>query len=51
MEFFRQEYWNDLAFPPPDDVPDPGIEIASLALAGGLFTTEPQGSPFKGYLV
>ena len=46
--FPRQEYWSGLLFPPPGDLPDPGIEPASLALAGGFFTTEPPGKPF-GY--
>ena len=27
----------------PGDIPDPGIEPSSPALAGGLFTTEPPG--------
>ena len=26
MEFFRQEYWSGLPFPPPGDLPDLGIE-------------------------
>ena len=42
MGFSRQEYWSGLAFPPPEDLPDPGIEAASHtppALAGGFFTT------------
>ena len=42
--FTRQEYWNGLPFPPPEGLPDPGIEPTSpvsLALAGGFFTTEP----------
>ena len=26
MEFSRQEYWSGLPFPPPGDLPDPGIE-------------------------
>ena len=26
MEFPRQEYWGGLPFPPPEDLPDPGIE-------------------------
>ena len=37
-----QEYWSGLPCPPPGDLPDPGIQLASLmfpALAGGLFTT------------
>ena len=29
--FPRQEYWSGLPFPPPGDLPDPGIELASLA--------------------
>ena len=48
MRFSRQEYWSVLPFPPPGDLPDPGIEPASLAspaLAGGFFTTEPPGEP------
>ena len=42
MGFSRQEHWSGLPFPPPGDLPDPGIEPASLAapvLAGGFFTT------------
>ena len=41
-ELSRQEYWNGLPFPPPRDLPNPGMEPASLvspALAGGFFTT------------
>ena len=40
-EFSRQEYWSGLPFPSPGDLPNPGIEPLSLALAGGFFTTEP----------
>ena len=46
MEFSRQEYWNELPFPNPGDLPDPGIEPRSLvspALAGRIFTTVPPG--------
>ena len=38
----RQEYWSELPFPSPGDLPDPGIESASLgslSLAGGFCTT------------
>ena len=28
--FSRQEYWSGLPFPSPGDLPDPGIEPASL---------------------
>ena len=41
MGFTRQEYWSGLLRPPAGDLPDPGIETASLmspALAGGFFT-------------
>ena len=41
--FSRQEYWSRLPFPPPG--PKPGTEPTSPALAGGLFTAEPQGNP------
>ena len=48
MEFSKQEYWSGLPFPTPGDLPDPGIQPASLvspALAGGFFTTAPPGKP------
>ena len=32
MGFFRQEYWSGLASPTPEDLPDPGIELASPTL-------------------
>ena len=41
MGFSRQEDWSGLSCPPPGDLPNPGIEPASLmssALAGGFFT-------------
>ena len=44
MEFSRQEYWSGLPFPPPGNLPDPGIEPMSLmspALAGGFSTISP----------
>ena len=48
MGFPRQEYSSGLPFPIPGDLPHPGIEpvpLASPALAGGFFTTEPPGKP------
>ena len=42
MGFSRQEYWSGLSWPLPRDLPNPGIELASLtssALAGRFFTT------------
>ena len=46
MGFPRQEYWSGLPLPSPGDLPNPGIEPMSPALAGGFFTTEPPGKPF-----
>ena len=37
--------WVDI--PPPGDLPNPGIEPKSPALAGRFFTTEPPGKPSK----
>ena len=34
MGFPRQDYWNGLLFPTPGDLPSPGIETVSPALAG-----------------
>ena len=42
MGFPRQECWSGLPFPSPGDLPDLGIELASLmspVLVGGFFTT------------
>ena len=42
MGFSRQGYWSGLPFPPPGDLPMPGMELTSLlspALAGKFFTT------------
>ena len=35
-----------MPFPPPGDRPDPGIQPASPALAGGVFTTVPPAEAF-----
>ena len=48
--FSRQEYWSRLPFPPPGDLPNPGIKPMSLmfpALAGGFFTLVPSGKPIQ----
>ena len=42
MGFSRQEYWSGLPWPPPGDLPNPGIELWSLtssALVGRFFIT------------
>ena len=41
MGFSRQEDWSGLPFPPPGDLPNPGIEPAFPALAEGFLTTAP----------
>ena len=46
MELSRQEYWSELPFPTPEDLPDPGIESvssASPALKVGSLPAEPSG--------
>ena len=45
MGFSRQEQWGEFPFPSLGDLPDPGTEPVSPALAGGFFTTEPPGNP------
>ena len=48
-----QEYWIGLPFPPPVDLPDPGIKTVSLspALAGEFFTSELPGNVLKSLLL
>ena len=44
----RPKYWSGLPFPPPGDLPDPGIKPTSLCLLHwqvDFFTTEPPGKP------
>ena len=46
MGFFWQEYWSELPFPPPGDLPNSGIKPTSPVFpewSGGFFTTEPLG--------
>ena len=47
LEWILLQEWMllGLPFPSPGDLPDPGIEPVSPALAGGFFTTEPPGKP------
>ena len=45
MGFSSQEYWRGLPFSSPGDLPDPGIEPMSPALAGGFLTIKPLGKP------
>ena len=48
--FPRQEYWSELPFPSPGDLPDPELEPTSPALAGGFLTTKPPGKPIHVHL-
>ena len=43
--FPRQEYWSGLPFPSPGNLPDPGIQPMSPALAGEFLTTESPEKP------
>ena len=40
-----QEYRSGLPFPPPGDLPDPGVEPGTSALAGVFLTAGPPGKP------
>ena len=47
LEFPRQESWSGLPFPPPGELPDPGIQATSPELAGGFFLPPSHlGSPW-----
>ena len=51
-EFSRQEYQSGLPFLTPWELPDPEIKptsLASPALSGGFFTTEPPEKPVLGH--
>ena len=48
MGFSRQECWSGLPFPPPGDLPDPGIELRSPALQADCLPSQPPG---KSYLL
>ena len=53
IKYSRQEYWSGVTFPPPGDLPNPGIEPmspASPTLAGEFFTTEPPEKPLSTQL-
>ena len=39
----QQEYWSEFPFPPPGDLPDPGIEPGSPTLQAVSLLCEPPG--------
>ena len=43
--FSRQEYWSGLTYPPPGDLPNPGIKPRSPALQENSLQSEPPGKP------
>ena len=43
MGFPRQEHWSGWPFPPPGNLPDPGIEPGSPVLQVNSLSTEPPG--------
>ena len=51
MGFSRKEHWNGLSCAPPEDLPDPGMELESLkyaALAGGSLPLTPPKKTVRG---
>ena len=47
MGFSRQHYWSELPFPPPGDLPNPGIKPTSPASAGRFFKSKLPGKHCK----
>ena len=39
----KKEYWSELPFPSPGDLPDPGMEPGSPTLQADTLTSEPPG--------
>ena len=48
IEFSRQEFWSELPFPSPGDLPNPGIEPGSPTLQADSLLSEPPGKPQVG---
>ena len=49
MGISRQEYWSRLPWPPPGDLPNPGIKPESPALWADSFLLSHWGSPLTGH--
>ena len=47
MGLSRQEYWSELPFLSPEDLPNPGIEPQSPSLQADSLLSKLQGSPKK----
>ena len=50
MGFSWQEYWSELPFPSPGDLPDPGIEPRSPALQVEVLPSELLGNPMLMFI-
>ena len=50
MGFFQQEYWNELPFPSPGDLLEPGIKSGSPALQADSLLTELQEKSQQNFL-
>ena len=49
LKFFKQEYWSGCHFLFQRDLPNPGIESGSSALAGRFFTIVPPTNSLNNY--
>ena len=45
MDYSRQEYWNGIPFPSPEELLDPGIKPGSPTLQEDSLSSEPPGKP------
>ena len=45
--FPRREYWSELPFPSPGDLPDPGIKLVSPAWQADSLPLSQVGSPME----
>ena len=46
MEFSRWEYWSELPFPSPGDLPNPGIKAGCPELQADALPSEPPENPY-----
>ena len=50
MEFYSSEKWSWLPFPPPGDLPNPGIKPGAPALQADALPSEPPGKSVFTYV-
>ena len=51
MGFSRQEYWSELPFPPPGDLPHPGVQPGSPSLQADSLPLSHLGRPGNKYII